>query len=506
MPIPLPNLDDRNFPDLFDEMQASIPRYAPDWTDHNISDPGIMLVELFVWLTEALMYRLNRIPEASQVRLLELLAATFYPARPATVDLEVEATGLQEELILPQGTPLRATPDDRGATLPFETAHDLTLTPDAPSGAVQARQTALTQDERLGTSDGQPHQVFHLAQSFLAGDPAGQSLVSEVRVGDRRWTYKPSLLELSGPEFTVEPRLGLVRFGDGLLGRIPPTGAEIVVSYRHTLGQEGNVSSRTEFTIDEGSPFLPRSVAEAIDSLIQFSFASQGDAYGGTDPTTPEEAQYQVTNDLKTRWRAITDEDFEKLVLKQADFNLARAKCLPEFDLSASDPLTPRPGHLSLIVVPDSEGPKPEPSPETIEAVWSFLDKRRLMTCRHHVVGPTYTDVGIRAEVVHIRRVLGEDLLREIENNVRDFFDPLKGGPEGEKRGWPFGRYVYASEVYQVIENTEGVDYVNSLTLWTRVGDGSWREAGDQVAIALNSLVHFVFEPEPGDIQLRAAR
>jgi hypothetical protein len=504
MPIPLPNLDDRNFPDLFDEMRASIPRYAPDWTDHNISDPGIMLVELFVWLSEALMYRLNRIPEASQARLLELLAATFYPARPATVDLEVEATGLQEGLVLPQGTPLRATPDEGGATLPFETAHDLTLTPDAPIGAVQARQTALTQDERLGTSDGQPHQVFHLAQSFLAGDPAGQPLVSEVRVDDQRWTYKPSLLELSGPEFTVEPRLGLVRFGDGLLGRIPPTGAEIVASYRHTLGQEGNISSRTEFTIDEGSPFLPRPVAEAIESRVQFSFASQGDAYGGTDPTTPNDARDQVTRDLRTRWRIITQEGFEQAVLEQPEFNLARAKCLPELDLSAPDPFTPRPSHLSLIVVPDSNEPKPEPSPECVEQVWKFLDTRRLITCRHHVVGPTYTDVGIRAEVAHIPRVLREQQRGDIEKSLRDFFDPLRGGPEGEKRGWPFGRYVYASEVYQVIENTEGVDYVNSVTLWIRAEDGSWREAGDQVAIARDSLVHFVFEPR--DIQLRATR
>jgi hypothetical protein len=502
MPIPLPNLDDRNFTDLFDEMQAIIPRYAPDWTDHNISDPGIMLVELFVWLAEALIYRLNRIPEASQVRLLELLAARFHPAQPATVDLKVRATGLDQELVVPRGTPLRATPEDGGGTLPFETAHDLTLTPDEPGGAIQARQTALVQDERLGMSDGQPHQVFLLAQSFLASDPAGQPLVSEVRVGDRPWIYKPSLLELSGPDFCAEPRLGLIRFGDGSLGRIPPSGQEILASYRHTLGLEGNVSSRTEFTIDYGSPFLPTPVGEAIASDVRLSFESQGDAHGGTGPTSPDQARDQVTRELRTRWRVITQEGFEQAVLERPEFNLARAKCLAELDLSASDPFTPRPSHLSLIVVPDEEARKPEPSPEHIQRVWRFLDTRRLITCRHHVVGPTYTDVRIRAEVVHIPRVSGEDLLREVENNLRDFFDPLKGGPEGNKLGWPFGRYVYASEVYQVIENTEGVDYVDSLTLWHRDRDGSWSKAGEQVPIALNSLVHFVLEP--GDIQIRA--
>ena len=73
MPIPLPNLDDRRYSDLVEEMQTLLPRYAQEWTDHNVSDPGIMLIELFAWLTEALIYRLNRIPEASVARMVELL-------------------------------------------------------------------------------------------------------------------------------------------------------------------------------------------------------------------------------------------------------------------------------------------------------------------------------------------------------------------------------------------------------------------------------------------------
>ena len=67
MTIALPNLDDRRFKDLVDEMRALIPRYAPDWTNHNISDPGIALVEMFAFLTEAMIYRLNRVPKAAEV-------------------------------------------------------------------------------------------------------------------------------------------------------------------------------------------------------------------------------------------------------------------------------------------------------------------------------------------------------------------------------------------------------------------------------------------------------
>jgi predicted phage baseplate assembly protein len=94
MPIPLPNLDDRTFADLTAETRALIPSYASEWTDHNPSDPGITLVELFAWLTEILIFRLNRIPQDSEARFFELLGAIFSPARPARVRLEVTALNL----------------------------------------------------------------------------------------------------------------------------------------------------------------------------------------------------------------------------------------------------------------------------------------------------------------------------------------------------------------------------------------------------------------------------
>ncbi len=73
MPIPLLNLDNRTYEDLMEELRALIPKYCPEWSDHNASDPGITLVELFAWVAETLIYRTNRVPEASRWRLLQLL-------------------------------------------------------------------------------------------------------------------------------------------------------------------------------------------------------------------------------------------------------------------------------------------------------------------------------------------------------------------------------------------------------------------------------------------------
>lgn len=83
MPIPLPNLDDKTFADLVDEARASIPTHHPGWTDHNASDPGIALIEMFAWLTEMVLYRTNHISEATQRTFLKLLTGAAPPPEQA---------------------------------------------------------------------------------------------------------------------------------------------------------------------------------------------------------------------------------------------------------------------------------------------------------------------------------------------------------------------------------------------------------------------------------------
>src|SRR6185437_16812903 len=87
MSLPVPKLDDRTFQSLVDEAKARIPQYCPEWTDHNVSDPGVMLIELFAWMTDILLYRLNEVPERDFLKFLELIGARPRPAVPATAEL-----------------------------------------------------------------------------------------------------------------------------------------------------------------------------------------------------------------------------------------------------------------------------------------------------------------------------------------------------------------------------------------------------------------------------------
>jgi hypothetical protein len=77
MALPIPNLDDRTFNDLINEARALIPVYDKDWTNHNPSDPGITLVELFAWLIEMVIYRVDQVPEANYRNFLKLIGIDY---------------------------------------------------------------------------------------------------------------------------------------------------------------------------------------------------------------------------------------------------------------------------------------------------------------------------------------------------------------------------------------------------------------------------------------------
>src|SRR5256885_16887776 len=109
MPLPVPILDDRSYQQLRDELVRRIPAYTPEWTDHNPSDPGITLIELFAFLGENLLYRFNQIPEATQLAFLKLLQIPLRPATPARTLLTIKKkdTNLGATL-LPLGSEAKA--------------------------------------------------------------------------------------------------------------------------------------------------------------------------------------------------------------------------------------------------------------------------------------------------------------------------------------------------------------------------------------------------------------
>src|SRR5262245_16123507 len=107
MALPVPNLDDRHFQDLVDEAKRRVQRACPEWTDHNVSDPGVTLIETFAYMVDQLIYRLNRVPEANYLRFLDLIGVTLFPPTAARADVTYWLSAAQEQVVVvPAGTQL----------------------------------------------------------------------------------------------------------------------------------------------------------------------------------------------------------------------------------------------------------------------------------------------------------------------------------------------------------------------------------------------------------------
>lgn len=115
---------------------------------------------------------------------------------------------------------------------------------------------------------------------------------------------------------------------------------------------------------------------------------------------------------------------------------------------------------VHVVIVPYSRSARPTPSDGFVDAVEAHLRRHRLLTDRVSVRRPTYVGVGVDADVRLEPGYSASDRVAAVEEALDDFVDPLSGF-EGE--GWPFGRALYRSELYETVENVPGVDCVTRL-------------------------------------------
>ena len=142
MPLSPPRLDDRNFDDLVDEVLARIPAHTPEWTNPRLGDPGRTLVELFAWLTDTLLYRVNLIPERQRLVFLRMLGMTMRPAIAARgiVSLSID----NKEISQPIAIRPRAVIDK---PVHFETRSELTVLPLVGEAYIKRKPTSAEQAE-----------------------------------------------------------------------------------------------------------------------------------------------------------------------------------------------------------------------------------------------------------------------------------------------------------------------------------------------------------------------
>ncbi|MDO8673640.1 MAG: putative baseplate assembly protein, partial [Dehalococcoidia bacterium] len=232
MTLPSPNLDDRKFQDLVDECKRMIPRYCPEWTDHNVSDPGVTLIELFAWMVDILLYRLNRVPEKNYIKFLELIGLSLQPPQPARADITVRlASALTESIQIPKGTEVATMQTETHAAITFTTNRDLTIRVPHMLRALVTRDEATFYDYEPLTNPASDLGIFGIET-----DPQGQAVGAKPNSG----LYLGYTEDLAGhvvaldlkvrraEAFGIDPRNPpfVWEYWDGFEGRWEPLGRD----------------------------------------------------------------------------------------------------------------------------------------------------------------------------------------------------------------------------------------------------------------------------------------
>jgi Baseplate J-like protein/LysM domain len=310
VPLPLPNLDTRRWDDLVEEGRALVPRYASTWTDHNIHDPGITLIELLAWLIEQEIYRVNRVPDRHRLKFLELIG--FAPAPPHAARAVVGfARTAPTPLTLPAGIVLEIV-DAQGDALPFSTLAELTIVAGALA-AIQLASGGGLFDATAAWQAGEPLAV-------LGAEPAAATDTIIVAPGETVTTVAArieaspealvSLNNLTGPDEALAA-------GKELLA---PTGPSVVLGFDIQLPGGVEISLYFELAGDgHGTLERARLEAEAAEqgtacrpTLPSRDCGPADDKNNGNAPAPPQPPAAPpllLHHSARTVWEAYTTDD-----------------------------------------------------------------------------------------------------------------------------------------------------------------------------------------------------
>ncbi len=163
--IPVPNLDDRRFQDLVDDAKRMVQQRCPEWTDHNVSDPGVTLIETFAYLVDTLLYRLNRVPDKLYLTFLDLIGVRPHPPTAATVDVTFWLSARQQvPVTVPRGIEVATARNEQDETVAFQTTtegvvpvrHLETVATQADQGEAVVRREELRQEKSFDAFAARP--------------------------------------------------------------------------------------------------------------------------------------------------------------------------------------------------------------------------------------------------------------------------------------------------------------------------------------------------------------
>ncbi len=364
------------------------------------------------------------------------------------------------------------------------------LTASALGALLPAAHSARERAESLGDSDGTPGQSFRLQHSPVLPLAPDERLEVREPGGDswKPWQPRESFVE-SGeddPHFQIDLVGGEISLGPSIreadgrwsqYGAVPEKGASLrFSSYRRGGGRSGNVAA--------GALTVLKSPIPGVASV-----SNPAAARGGVDPETLESARHRAAMEIRSRYRAVTKEDFEYLC-RQASPRVARVVCVP-----------PAGGHAVRVHLVPRVDPAARalsideltPDEDLLAEVAGYLDEHRLIGTVVELLPAGFRAVSVVANLQASMLADPQRVEQDVLHALYTFLNPLVGGsPAGPADGWGFGRTMSAGELHGIVHAVDGVEQVKILRVYEtdlRTGEQASKPAGNQILLEPTELI-----------------
>ncbi|MFW5443974.1 MAG: baseplate J/gp47 family protein [Methylococcaceae bacterium] len=494
MTIQPPNLDDRTFADLVEEAKRLIRQQCPEWNDLSPGDPGIVLLEAFAFLTETMIFRLNRIPEKAYIEFLRLIGVKLTPPSAARVKLEFSVSKPQTHAIeIPSKTRITVANSASGSDAPVFTVAETAIIP-AGSSSVQtyAYHCNYHEAERIGVGSGLPGLTLKVSRPpIIAPTTDKLSLIVGIEMSDdeqktqsaaikhnnktyRIWREVANFTDLGRNKFvyTADRQAGTITFApslrnldeDGLIqenpesmAEIPHANSEVCVWYRQGGGSQGNVSINT--------------LTVMKDTISGVSVINPEPASGGRNSESLQNALNRGPQTLHSLSRAVTARDFELLAI-QCSGAVNRAKASTQANLWTHA----TPGTVEISLVPEINVKSDQLHTITAEMLQALqidsvrnqildaLESRRPLGTHCVVNWANYKKVSIKARVVIQREEDANHVKQRVLKELYSHICPVNLSLQ-TKLPWPFGQTLKAWDVYKIIGSEPAVLSVEAMQM-----------------------------------------
>jgi hypothetical protein len=448
---------DKDFDSLRNAMLELAAYRVPEWTDRSPSDIGMLLVDLFAYVGDVVSYYQDRIASESfldtaverrsVMSLLRLIGYELAPPAASSAELTLTfraaSAGQPTAVTIPTGAQFATKPRDGAPAQLFVylgANRQVSLVAPAGGGApvlagLPVRQGEIVPRETIGTSTGEPNQMFRLGRSPVIID----TLVVEVNEGEGfvQWDRRPNLLYHADPSGAIvtsrqdahdyyvqldENGWPSVVFGDGQYGR-PPTRLDnnIRATYVSGGGSVGNVPAGA--------------IVDALTSIASLdSVTNPLPATGGSDAEPIERAVRFGPLGFRAGDRAVTLNDYVTIAMQVGGIAKVRAR-------------TTGWNRVYLHVAPEGDVVT-DPTQDLKNRIVAYFETRRMVGTAVYVANPTKAPVDIDVDIITEHNFPAQ----AVHDQVQQAVERLLAFSEVD-----FGWTLYVSKVYEAVEAIDGV-------------------------------------------------